>query len=188
LRVQYAGVGTDRFDNYCQIPCVKVRVRPERSGAAIVDHAAGLNALWRVASKRGDLSWLLGDREAFNELARVSGGYLRDLFRMLSLVVNDASSHDVPVSPERRRLAVDELRGAYVGFTNHEAAWLRTIDETGVLDIDEADHHHNLARFLDTHVLLAYRNGEDWYGVHPVIRDVVIRRAQAWDKARASSS
>ncbi|KIG15665.1 Type II secretory pathway, ATPase PulE/Tfp pilus assembly pathway, ATPase PilB [Enhygromyxa salina] len=183
LRVQYAGVGTDRFDNYCQIPCVKVRVRPERPGVKSVDHTAGLDALWRIASKRGDLIWLLGDREAFDEIARFSGGYLRDLFRMLSLVVNDASSHDVPVSPERRRLAVDELRGAYVGFTNHEAAWLRTIDETGVLDIDEATHHHNLARFLDTHVLLAYRNGEDWYGVHPVIRDVVTRRARAWDQA-----
>lgn len=185
LRLQYAGVGNDDFDDYCQIPCVKIRQRPTLQGTVGDNHQFGLNVLWRVASERGDVQWLLGSREAFDELAGASGGYLRDLFRMLLVLVNGASRYDVPVSPERRRLAVDELRNAYInGFTNEEAVWLRRVEETGVLDFDGGYDPHRIASFFDTHVLLAYRNGEDWYGVHPVIRDVVFRRAAVWDEAR----
>jgi hypothetical protein len=183
LRLQYAGVGNDRFDNYCQIPCVKVRARDDAERVEQV----GLDALWEVANKRGDMTWLLGDRAAFDELVRASGGYLRDLFRMLSFVVIEAARTDVPVPAERRTLAIDDLRGAYLGFTNQEAFWLRRIDETGAFDVDKPDHHFKLARFLDSHVLLAYRNGEDWYGIHPVIRADVARRAAAWSEARTGA-
>jgi hypothetical protein len=187
LRVQYTGTGNDGFDNYCRVPCVKVRVRPERPDASVEVDADGLDALWRVASKRGDMLWLLGDRAAFDELAWASGGHLRDLFRMLAFLAIDATRYGLPASAERRQLAIEELRSAYLGFTNQEASWLQTIDQTGSLDIDEAASHHNLARFLDTHVVLGYRNGKDWYGVHPLIREDVARRAAAWNKARAAS-
>ena len=131
------------------------------------------------------MTWLLGDRSAFYELAQASGGYLRDLFRMLSFLVNEAARVDVPLSAERRALAISDLRGALLGFTNQEAAWLQRIDETGSFDVDMPAQQLELARFLDSHVLLAYRNGEDWYGVHPVIREDVRRRAAAWEQAQA---
>jgi len=28
-----------------------------------------------------------------------------------------------------------------------------------------------LAGYFDTHLVLNYRNGQDWYDVHPLIRD-----------------
>lgn len=184
LRVQYAGTGNDGFDNYCRVPCVKVRERPQHPGSPTEVDGDGLDALWRVAAKRGDMLWLLGERASFDQLALASGGHLRDLFRMLSFLAIDATRAGVPVAAERRQLAIEELRRLYLGFTNQEAAWLQAIDQTGSLDVDEADSHHELARFLDTHVLLAYRNGEDWYGIHPLIREDVARRAAAWHKAR----
>jgi hypothetical protein len=187
LRVQYAGTGNDGFDNYCRVPCVKVRERPEHSGGQGEVDSDGVDALWRVAGKRGDMLWLLGDRAAFEQIALASGGHLRDLFRMLSFLAIDATRFGVPVTAERRKLAIEELRSSYKGFTNQEAAWLQAIDRTGSLDVDEAKSHHELARFLDTHVLLVYRNGEDWYGVHPLIREDVARRAAAWTKAHWAS-
>jgi hypothetical protein len=187
LRVQYAGTGNDGFDNYCRVPCVKVRERPEPSGGQGEVDSDGVDALWRVAGKRGDMLWLLGDRAAFEQIALASGGHLRDLFRMLSFLAIDATRFGVPVTAERRKLAIEELRSSYKGFTNQEAAWLQAIDRTGSLDVDEAKSHHELARFLDTHVLLVYRNGEDWYGVHPLIREDVARRAAAWTKAHWAS-
>jgi hypothetical protein len=187
LRVQYTGTGNDGYDNYCRVPCVKVRERPEHPEALGAVDSDGLEALWGVAEKRGDMLWLLGDRSAFDELALASGGHLRDLFRMLSFLAIDATRFDVPASEQRRKLAIEELRSSYLGFTNQEAAWLQAIDRTGSLDVDEAKSHHELARFLDTHVLLVYRNGEDWYGVHPLIREDVARRAAAWNKAHSAS-
>lgn len=148
---------------------------------------AGLDGLWRVADKRGDMLWLLGDRAAFDELALVSGGYLRGLLRLLADLALDAGSRGVPVAADRRRLAIDELRNAYVGFSNREAVWLQAIEATGKLDIDDSVDPYTVARFLDTHVLLGYRNGRDWYGVHPVIREEVARRAAAWQAAQAKA-
>jgi len=31
-----------------------------------------------------------------------------------------------------------------------------------------------LARFLDTHLALCYRNGREWYDLHPLIRENVL--------------
>ncbi|PRP97312.1 ATP-binding protein [Enhygromyxa salina] len=182
LRLHYAG--TDGFDSYCQIPCIKVRKRAPDPGGQVQPDPAGLDVLWRVAGKRGDMQWLLRDRAAFDELALACGGYLRDLFRMLTDLTAHAALHGVPVAGDRCRLAIEELRSAYQGFTNRQAVWLQAIEDSGRLDIPDLDDQHTIARFLDTHVLLAYRNGEDWYAVHPVIRELVADRAAAWHRAQ----
>lgn len=111
-------------------------------------------------------------------MALASGGHLRDLFKLLSLLVLDASSQGVPASAERRRLIINELREAYLAFTNEDAKWLQLIEDSGTLDVAATTDHKTVALFLDTHVLLAYRNGTDWYSVHPLIRDDVARRAK----------
>ncbi|MCB9764475.1 MAG: hypothetical protein H6739_32170 [Alphaproteobacteria bacterium] len=172
LRLQAAGVGGDRYNGYVHIPCVKVR---KRDGDRC---QAGLDALWRIADGRGDLTGLLGSREAFDELALVSGGYLRDLFRLLSFIVRDASVHGLP--SKRQELAVQDLRNAYASFTNRDAVWLKRIAETHEVSTDAKEEVQDLARFLDTHLVLGYRNGDDWYDVHPIIKDDVFRRAEAY--------
>ncbi|MCB9743838.1 MAG: hypothetical protein H6741_17460 [Alphaproteobacteria bacterium] len=174
LRLQAAGIGGDRFDGYVHIPCIKVK---KRDGAPC---EAGLAVLREVAGGRGDLDWLLGSKQAFQELALVSGGYLRDLFRLLSFIVRDANVHGVPSS--RRELAVQDLRNAYMGFTNRDSVWLRRIAETHEVSTDSREEIQDLARFLDTHLVLGYRNGEDWYDVHPVILGDVHKRAAAYAK------
>jgi hypothetical protein len=182
LRLQYP-VTADRFDGYYQIPCVKVRARRSSIESAPEPVQDGLDALWTLAARRGSddwLTWLLGSRAAFDELAMASGGYLRDLLRMLKVMLLDATN-GVPVSAEQRGLAIQELRADYLGFTNQEAAWLRQVEETGTLDFDHDGMHHRVATFLDAHVLLAYLNGENWYAVHPVIADDVARRAKIWE-------
>ena len=187
LRLQYP-VAADRFDGYYQVPCIKVRKRgPGSLEAAPEPELQGLETLRTLALRREEsdwLDWLLGGSDAFNELALASGGYLRDLFRMLRDLLVGANASGVPVSEEQRGLAIQELRAGYRGFSNQEAAWLRGVEQTGTLDFDLVEQHHRIAVFLDTHILLAYLNGEDWYGVHPVIRENVARRARAWDAAQ----
>ena len=51
-----------------------------------------------------------------------------------------------------------------------------------MLDLDDTDLHHRVAMLFDNHVLLAYLNGEEWYGIHPVIEADVLRRARLWDE------
>lgn len=186
LRMQYP-VTADEFDGYHQVPCVKVRARRSRLEEPLRANPDGLDALFQLAEKRGPAGWverLLGSRAAFDELALRSGGYLRDLLRTLQALVIEAKVSSVPVSDDRRRDAIAQLRAGYLGFTNREAAWLRGVEERGVLDLDDTDLHHRVAMLFDNHVLLAYLNGEEWYGIHPVIEADVLRRARLWDERK----
>lgn len=175
LRLRSPGVG-EGYDSYQQIPCVKVRTRDGQ------EFSEGLDALAELVRPRLDVEWLLGGREAFDELARASGGYLRDLFRLLKALLLTAASRGVQLDEAARELAIEELRNAYLGFSNEDARWLRRIDESGETSMDEVAMLHRLARFFDTHLVLSYRNGGEWYGVHPIIRAEVRARADAYDK------
>jgi len=42
-------------------------------------------------------------------------------------------------------------------------------------------------RFLDTHMVLCYRNGHEWYDVHPLIAEIVERQAER-RRARSPST
>lgn len=176
LRLQTAATDAP-YDSYCQVPSIKVRAR---DGS---ENRPGLDAMYRLASRRGDMTWLLGSREAFDELARMSGGSVRDLFRMLRWLCIDADGQgQVPVAEDRLQLAIHDLRNQYQGFTNQDAVWLRRIDKTGQVEVDAPEQHQRLAAFFDTHLVLEYRNGGDWYGVHPIIRELVLQRAASWDE------
>ena len=46
---------------------------------------------------------------------------------------------------------------------------------------NQAGNLYNLSRFFDTHLVLGYRNGGEWYDVHPLLRDEVARLAEEPD-------
>jgi hypothetical protein len=59
-----------------------------------------------------------------------------------------------------------------------------TTHESGLVDRDRVP---DLARFLDSHVVLCYRNGHEWYNVHPLIRDHVTKQAAEVARRKAES-
>lgn len=176
---------TYRFDAYHQVPCVKVYTHPDEPGRPPERNPAGIEALRKLVQKRDPddwLDWLLGSPEAFDELALASGGHLRDLFLMLRTVLIQARHAGVPVPEHQRRRAIEELRAGYdLGLTSRDAALLRRVDETGTLDLDVPVHRMGV--FLEQ-FLLFYRNGNGWYGLRPVLRADVLRRARDWDESQ----
>jgi len=112
-------------------------------------------------------------------LLRASGGYLRDLFRLLQAVLR-LSRHDPLPAPDRiRTLALDELRNSYLPISNDDARWLERIRTTHNVELDGQEKLHELARFYDLHLVLTYRNGDEWVSVHPLIAGQVERQAAA---------
>lgn len=49
-----------------------------------------------------------------------------------------------------------------------------------------ADHTF-LARFFDTHLVLCYRNGDEWYDVHPLVSEQVCKQAAALDSSSGTT-
>lgn len=148
------------------LPSLKVRERQvgEREGAPC---EGTLVKLRTVVEKRGDWRRLLASQADMDRLILLSGGHLRDLFRFLQEVLRRADAF--PAASEVVDAAISQVRNSYLPLAENDAIWLSGVRHTGLSGLRDRDNLPELARFLDTHLALCYRNGDEWYDVHPLI-------------------
>lgn len=157
------------------LPCLKVH---DPDG---IPFQAGLDAACALVERRGDWQRLLGSRATLERLVGASGGHLRDLFRLLRacMVTADAKRTGLPVPERVVELAIQELRNSYTPISNEDARWLHEIHRHHTVGLEDGDHLPALARLFDNHLVLCYRNGTEWYDVHPAVLGDVERLAGA---------
>ena len=64
--------------------------------------------------------------------------------------------------------------GDYMNMsTQVDMQWLKEIAESKTPKLKNIKNLPQLARFFETCLILNYRNGDDWYDVHPLIRELV---------------
>ena len=177
LKIKAPGVA-GLYDNGQQIPCVKVHEREDGKPCQ-----AGLDTLARLISKRGDWSLLLRDRAALDDLCLASGGYLRDLFRLLQALLRHARGRSLPVDAHTLDLVKHEIRNSYLPISNQDAAWLDHIRRSRSTQLEDGKRLHELARFFDNHLVLTYRNGQEWWSVHPLLADHIERQVAEQQRA-----
>jgi hypothetical protein len=153
------------------LPAVKVREDESRE-----PYEAGLDAIEKVARARGEWPRLLGERKVLDRLALCSGGHLRDLLHILAEILLRADA--LPVEPTAIDRAVDQVKNEFLPLADKDAVWLDRVSQTHKASLEETDRLPDLARFLDTHLILCYRNGHEWYDVHPLIADEVRDQAK----------
>lgn len=171
LKIRSPGV-TNLYDGGYLLPCVKVRAK---SGEPF---GPGLDALRTIVGQRGEWTRLFGSADDFDHVLLQTGGYLRDLFRALQGMLMAAADRGV-LRLDRpaieRELA--ELRNDYLPVSIADAGWLSQVARTHEAELPAHDELPELSRYFDTHLLLCYRNGDELYGLHPLIRDTVERLA-----------
>jgi hypothetical protein len=107
-------------------------------------------------------------------LAQHSGGDLRDCLRMLRLAVTRVlQPGQLPVSDALITDAEDAVRGDMLPIADNDRAWLRKITASHKPELPSLDELPDFARLQEGKYLLHYRNGEDWYDVHPLLRSEV---------------
>ena len=121
----------------------------------------------------------LGQETKADKLIASCGGHFRDLQRLLRemIVRIQTQSRSLPVTPDVIDRSINEVRGQYLPVAVDDAHWLAKIGEqcTALLQSVAPDQVNRLSRFLDTHFVLYFSNGEEWYDIHPLIRDEVAR-------------
>lgn len=123
-----------------------------------------------------------------DELIFASGGHFRDLLVLLRETLLRAST--LPVTSEIVKAAIAGMRDSYLPVPLADAQWLHEIGRQRdcLLKDRSLESVQRMTFFLDTHCALILRNGEEWYDVHPLIRDEVeeiIRRETAATADRA---
>ncbi len=154
------------FTGAQQIPCVKVR---DLDGAP---WRPGIDALIQlVAMRMPDWHRLFGGAAPLEDLILASGGYLRDLLRLVQAAIRLSRMAPLPVTEEVIALAKAEVRTSYLPLTVEDAYWLTHIAETHACDLGDTARLAELARLYANMLVLTYRNGEEWVNAHPLVID-----------------
>jgi hypothetical protein len=155
------------------------RVRPVpiphvRSRNGLVDEESNksVDELIDVIAKRIPWERLLGDQENLDRVIAASGGHLRDLFLILHEVITQVYGRhlELPVTTRRVEEALDSLAHSFSSVTKEQADFMRRVMAAGGAIEPTEGEVHLMARLMDTHMLLAHMNGQDWYEVHPLAR------------------
>ncbi len=143
---------------------------------------AGWDALRSLARKRfgeGGCKRVFGEPDAdghfplADKIVGLCGGHFRDLLLLFREMLTRAKS--LPVTEEVVDAAIVAVRRQFLPIAVENARWLHQIArlrQTALM----TDHHEDvnrLTRFLDTHFVLYFTNGEEWYDIHPLIREEV---------------
>lgn len=163
-------------------PAIKIR---SSDGEA---HALGVDAIKLIVARRGDWQKLLGDEAQLEKIIHMSGGNIRDLLRLLSEVIRRASLTDLPVSEQVVEDAINQMRVEFLPIADDDAVWLAKIAETHEASFGAMDKLPDLTRFFDTHLVLCYRDGPEWYDVHPLIKERMITQAKLIEERRAGKA
>jgi hypothetical protein len=97
------------------------------------------------------------------------------LLRLLAEILRRADR--LPVLENTVNAAINQVRTEFLPIADADAVWLARIAKTHEAGLQDIAQLPNFARFLDTHLALCYRNGKEWYDVHPLIYDHVIKQA-----------
>ena len=170
LKIRYGNLGAlYEPGGVRMLPALKLR---NRNGELSQE---GYDAMERVVDARGDWQKLLGQRSALDRLIQNSGGHLRDLLRLLAEVLRRAN--ELPVPGSTVDAAINQVRTEFLPIANDDARWLAEIARSHQTALPHTGKLPDLARFFDTHLALCYRNGDEWYDVHPLIAEHVIEQA-----------
>ncbi|SRR6266704_3211148 len=167
LKILYPGLSSLYEPGGVQVlPTLKVHER--ETGEPFL---AGLDILVDVVAARGDWTLLLS-RDQLNKICLSSGGHLRDLLRILGDVLRRATA--LPVDEDVVDRALEAARNELLPIAEEDARWLMRISLEHDVALPDVERLPALARFLDTHLALCYRNGREWYDLHPLIRENVL--------------
>lgn len=158
------------------LPMVKVA---DRGGS---DFEPGLAKLAEMVRKRLDDHRVFGAPQgeippALRSLLRASGGYPRDLLRMVREVL--WTTKRLPATGVDTDRILGRIGESYAqAIRTPDAELLAEVARTHALPAGDGTRLAAFGRLLDQWLVLAYRNGHEWYDVHPLVRAAPIVKAQ----------
>jgi len=171
LKIRWPGVG-NVYGGFEQIPCVMVR---DREGQP---NEAGLAALRNVIERREpDWRRAFGDEARLNKLILASGGYLRDLLRLVQTALRLGRWLTLPLDAALIDRAVADVQRSYLPLTHRDARWMHQVHLRKHVGLGEQDDLPELVRLFDTMLVLSYVQADEWWDIHPLVADEVNRLA-----------
>ena len=164
LRFRVAELGSLYDSQPLVLPMVKISERRQPL------YLPGIEKLREVVSRRIDVARVFGDKGLLlTELVVASGGYPRDLLRMAREVL--VRGETFPVAPSVVSRVIDDLAREYaVVVRGTYVPMLVRVAESHALPQADAAEVAAFGRLLEKWLVLAYRDEEEWYDLHPLVK------------------
>ena len=159
-----------RADSWRFLPSIRVR---QKNGALDPDR---LQILFDIALRRIPNLFDLIDQNKVTELALASGGDLRGYFMLLrSAAVKAVSKNDGTLAVDQTMISavLSDALNQMLPISNDVRTWLRKIHSNKDAALEAHSDILELARLLNGKFVMNYRNGDDWYDVHPLLVGVI---------------
>jgi hypothetical protein len=138
-------------------------------------YADGLKKMIEVVNRRYPDWKEFFSEEQLKRLAENSGGDLRDFFRMLRLAIARAPGQSQRPVPDSFMVdSEDAVRNDMLPIAADDRKWLQKIMTSHKPELPSLDDLPDFARLQSGKYVLQYRNGEDWYDVHPLLHKEVM--------------
>ncbi len=137
------------------------------------DHL-GLELMVTIIKKRFPDYEFVIPKETLLRLAGVSGGDLRDYFRLIrecaiGLRISRMADPKAQLNASAIKRVIQQLANELLPIAEEDAKWLARIHRTKKAALKTEKELSSLARFLDSNLIMNYLNGEPWYDVHPLL-------------------
>ncbi len=167
------------------LPSIHVR---NRVGS---EDEAGLNILGDIVKKRCEntLSELITE-DHLRSLAFASGGDLRDFFNLIRAAVTKASTQmpiTLPIVGTIIEQAKESLQRSMLPITDDDVRWLHKVMHSKQAELESLEDLPRLGRLFDYNLIINYRNGDDWYDIHPLIEEYVVERIKVLDERQPAT-
>ncbi len=166
----------DRYDRASLVlPAIKVLER----GEALEPYRPGIDALAELVARRIPVERVFGSRhDLLDRLVGYSGGHVRMLISFIRELLIRARRRGLPPTENEIERVVQPFREqAGTAIWRESVPLLARILRQGTIEGIREQEYPYLARFMDNYVVLCYRNGDGWYEVHPLAREIVKRLA-----------
>lgn len=144
------------------------------------DDENGIEILTRIVSKRTQHINKIFKKADLRRIAISSGGDLRHMFSIVkdALVINGANLDrmEMPIPPTVIAQAEDKLRRSMMPITDEDVMKLAYVQQSKQAELADIEELPELARLFDFNLIINYRNGDDWYDIHPLVADYVKER------------
>ncbi len=155
------------------LPMVKLR---DRKGNR---YQPGVDAMRMLIARRvsdAHLNELLGATSVAARTEKIiaaSGGYPRELMRLLQALVEAALGRG-DLDERSFERVIERSRDTYRRLVRASGAidWLRKVRDTQRLGITGAEEMSAASDMLRDNVVLRYLNDEEWFDLHPAVRDM----------------
>lgn len=152
------------------LPSVHVYECCPQDGNPPVQSEDGLAAMVEIVTRRFPEWHQFFTNEQLQRLAANSGGDLRDFFRMVGLSITEALYQKTLPLPDSVIASAESALRNDMPLARDDKEWLEKVRKSHDRELESLDRLPDFARLTEGKYILNYRNGDDWFDVHPLLR------------------